>query len=232
MAALMQHHQPMSVSPFPLVELDPELAAAVCITEIGPAIKHPLVNAVPYAPPFASFYNEQLAYKRATFSSAVKSSDWNTAVFVHERPWRVDALRLLAPDISDAEYWPLVREVWMDAENIPECREQWDELLRSTRKHRELLTDDDDQEVLTSLPGILTLYQGRTDRRDDGWSWTLKREVGEWFASRFALFEQAQPVLATTTIQKASIHALLLGRGEHEVLVDPALLGSVRTKRL
>jgi hypothetical protein len=228
----MQHYRSMTVSPFPLVELDPELAAAVCNTEIGPAIKHPFVNAVPYAPPFASFYNEQLVHKRATFASAVKASDWNTAVFVHERPWRVDVLASLADYLDDHEYWPLVREVWMDAENITECRTAWDELLRSPRGHRELLTADEDQGELANLPDVVTLFQGRTTHRDDGWSWTLKREVGEWFASRFALFENAKPVLATTTIEKSSIHALLLGRGEHEVLVDPFSLGAVTTERL
>ncbi len=214
------------------VELDPVLQAALCQTPVGVAIKHPLVNAVPYAPPFARFYNEELWQKRDVLARAIANREWHTAVFVHERPWRVDALEMLADDLADHEYWPLVRDVWMDAENIPECAATWDELLRSERPMRELLTDEEDQEVLAALPDVVTLFQGRTNIRDDGWSWTLDREVGEWFANRFAMFENAAPVLASVDIPKALIHGLLLGRGEREVLVDPLVIGNVTQQLL
>ena len=214
------------------VELDPVLQAALCITPVGVAIKHPLVNAVPYAPPFAHFYNEQLWQKRGTLANAIANGEWHTAVFVHERPWRIDALVALADRVSDVEYWELVRDTWVDAENIPECQQAWDQVLRAPRSAREELTDLEDRDELAALPDVVTLFQGRTNVRDDGWSWTLDREVGEWFANRFAMFENAEPVLARVEIPKALIHGLFLGRGEREVLVDPLLIGNVTQQRL
>jgi hypothetical protein len=218
-----------SVKGIPHVELDPVLQAALQLTPLGLAIKHPFVNAVPYAPPFAALYNEQLLQKRNILATAIASGEWHTAVFVHERPWRIDALVAIADRMSDAEYWELVRETWMDAENIPECRAVWDRVLRAPRADREHLTDSTDREELAILPDVVTLFQGRTNARDDGWSWTLDRAVGEWFANRFAMFENAKPVLASVEVPKVLISALLLGRNEREVLVDPLLIGNVTT---
>lgn len=221
-----------SLKDFPHVELDPALQAALCNTPVGLAIKHPFVNAVPYAPPFATLYNEQLWLKRDILANAITAREWHTAVFVHERPWRIDALLAIADRVSDVEYWELVRDTWMDAENIPECQASWDRVLRAPRGAQEHLTDVEDREELACLPDVVTLFQGRTNVRDDGWSWTLDRAVGEWFANRFAMFENATPVLASVEIPKVLIHGLLLGRGEREVLVDPLVIGNVTQQHL
>jgi hypothetical protein len=54
-------------------------------------------------------------------------------------------------------------------------------------------------------------------------SWTLDREVAQWFASRYG----SQGTVYEAKIDKKHIHALFLGRNESEVIVDPKYLTDI-----
>ena len=49
-------------------------------------------------------------------------------------------------------------------------------------------------------------------------SWTLRKEKAEWFATRF---KRKHSIVLTGVWKKDDIIAVLLGRGEEEVLIDP-----------
>lgn len=57
-----------------------------------------------------------------------------------------------------------------------------------------------------------------------GWvkalSWTLNREVAEWFAHRFG----QNGTVYEAQVKKENIYAVFLGRNEEEVIVDPERL--------
>lgn len=206
-------------------ELDPELAE--CIVTMGRRemqfVKHPLVNTL-YMGVENKHLNRQLAYKREAIAEARQQGEWHSFIWLHERPWRLEALMDISLDMSDQEFWSLVANVWMDSENIRENYEAWDRLLRLDRSGQHHLMDDKDREGFAAIPvrgGWVTIWQGHTTERDDGWSWTMSREKAVWFARRFALMEGGQAVLTKGRIRKSRILAYFAGRGEEEVLAAP-----------
>lgn len=202
-------------------ELYPILAASVVETElIGPFIKHPFVNTM-YMHGLEKMYNEQFDYKQQEVPKARTERQWHRYLFLHERPWRYEALVEVADEMTDPEFWECVRDVWIDSENIRENAEEWDELLRTERPGTEHLMEPEEREALAALPDEFVVWQGHTIDRDDGWSWTTRRATATWFAQRFADFEQSEAVVTRGTVQRVDVLAYLLGRNEYEILIDP-----------
>lgn len=82
------------------------------------------------------------------------------------------------------------------------------------------------------LTGSLTIYRGtgvRSTRR--AMSWSLRREVAEWFARRPFPAPHRRFVL-TTTIDASQVLAYLTGQNEAEVVVDGSALRHVHCERL
>lgn len=88
-------------------------------------------------------------------------------------------------------------------------------------------------EVFDALPDEVTVYRGSltaesAKRVQGGMSWTLSREVGNWFAHLGMDQEKnrhCRPLLLQGTVRKADVFAYFVGRDEQEVVVRP---GSVR----
>jgi hypothetical protein len=215
-AELIQHLQAFE-------ELHPELAAYF---EDGsmPSIRHPLVYSVLHAPLFNVYVNKQLAIKKMLLTEAMKEKNWNTYVFLYERPWRATAFDKIKRRLDNETYWSLLAEVWIDSENIPQMRSVWNRLLASRRPGSEAMMLPDEQEALSVLPETIVVYQGHTDKRDDGWSWTVRRSVAEWFADRFANLENARPVVTQAVIARSDVLAFFTRRSEHEILINPKLI--------
>ena len=71
------------------------------------------------------------------------------------------------------------------------------DLLRSDRPERYAIMTENERAVLADLPDEVTVWRGDTD--DPGWSWTLKREVAEWFARQRERVYGGQGRLRTAT---------------------------------
>lgn len=205
----------------PFQELDDELAACLVDGPIGKAIKHPLVVAPVYGPGLNAFYNEQLRSKQAEISAAIRDGGYAQVVWLHERPWRAEAFAAIAARLDDSQYWRLLAQVWIDSENIVEMAALWDDLLRADRPDRAAMMTDDEQAALAALPERIEVFQGHTDRRDDGWSWTTDDETATWFAHRFARLEGGTPRLSRGWVRRSEVFAHLLSRGEAEILAPP-----------
>ena len=201
-------------------DLDPELERYHYESENGwDVIKHPLVFSICHTPHQNKMVNQQLAYKKGAIRKALKEGEWHSYVFLHERPFRVDAFKRIAKRMSDEQYWDLLSECWIDSENIRENPTVWQGLLRSKRPGRENMMSYADRELLVRFPESIEVFQGHTDERDDGWSWTIDRSKAEWFARRFADFEHADPVLSFGVAHKKDVIAFLTNRGESEILI-------------
>jgi hypothetical protein len=90
--------------------------------------------------------------------------------------------------------------------------------------------DDTDRATLAELSEVITIYRGFA--RPGGYrapSWSLSRSRAEWFAKRAALTSpDRQGYLATMRLPKSQVLAYTNGRGEHEIILDPATLQAVR----
>lgn len=204
----------------PQVDLDQELERYHYESENGwDVIKHPLVFSIMHNPVQNGLVNKQLAYKKGACRTALAEGNWHTYVFLHERPFRVDAFKRIAKRMSDENYWDLLSEIWIDSENIRENPTVWQGLLRSRRPGREHMMSEADRALLAQFPETIEVFQGHTDERDDGWSWTIDRSKAEWFARRFADFEHADPVLSFGVAHKSDVIAFLTNRGESEILI-------------
>jgi hypothetical protein len=89
---------------------------------------------------------------------------------------------------------------------------------------------DADRATLAELGEEVTIYRGFA--RPGSYrapSWSLSRSRAEWFASRAALpSPERRGYLATTSLLKSRVLAYTNGRGEHEIILDPATLQAVR----
>lgn len=192
-------------------------------------LKHPLVFSIPYSPAMNPLLNRQFRHKTEALDRALESRDWHTWVWLHERPYRVDAFCEVLHLMTDAEYWPLLAHMWVDSENIRENYRLWETLITNDRPGREHFMDDEGTEALDALPDIIDIYQGHTLDRDDGWSWTTDEAKAVWFARRFGNLENSTPIVTVATVAKADVLGYLLSRGESEIITDPDSVTITRT---
>lgn len=203
-------------------DLLPELEPYVRDSDIGPWLAHPLVH-MPFHEGMGGYINRQYEAKRQALGRAKGTRDWHQYVFLHERPYRVQAFVDLNDQglLTDQEYWSLLAAAWVDSENIREFPDVWEELLSSDRDHRKWMMDADEVDAFDRLPDTIKVFQGHTVDRDDGWSWTTDEAKAEWFARRFARLENDAPLVTYGQVEKRHVLAYLTRRGESEVLVDP-----------
>ncbi|MGP9816854.1 hypothetical protein ACT3UA_11225 [Glutamicibacter sp. 363] len=200
-----------------LPELEPYLRHE---TAFGTSLHHPLV-----IEPFAvlsGLANRIYTSKTWALKKAIEDQDWSTVVFIHERPYRLEAfvehvLNGLATPLVDLspELKALATEIWSDSENHYEMKQYWDQLL-SKRDGALLLADKKGLELYGTLPEELTVYRG--DHEDSlRISWSLNRSTGEFFANRF---NDRTRALLTGTVKKEHIFGIIMDRNEAEILVD------------
>lgn len=71
--------------------------------------------------------------------------------------------------------------------------------------------------VLASLPETIMVYRGiQKDATTNALSWTLDKNVAEWFANRF----NNNGTVVEVTINKKYVFAYINGRNEKEVVVN------------
>lgn len=203
-------------------ELDPELQAHLVEYEHGLAIKHPLVNEIFYIEPMNPIYNERLCKKQELLAKYRAEHEWFAYLNIcYERPWRAEALLEVAHEMTDAEYWEAVGDVWTDTENLWQWHELVPEILLNARPRREAMMDERERTWLAALPEEVIVFRGHEDNNQMGWSWTTDPERAMWFAHRFSSLHDYQQV-TVGKVKKADIIAVFLGRNESEVVADPA----------
>ena len=198
-------------------ELLPELAECVVDTpKLGEFICHPLVHTWRMGPD--ALFNLQYRQKVEALAKARAMCKWHTVVFLHERPYRVEAFMEIAYLLDDEEWWELFGSVWTDSENMHQHIEEWRNLMDNAPPGDPM--DDDERQVYEGLPDSITVYRGTAadDGMGSGFSWTLERERAEWFAHRFAEIREGEAQVYTGTVKKVDVVAYFAGRGEAEIV--------------
>ena len=214
------------------VELHPDLVPYLAESEVlGEVLKAPLVFMVPYLPAMAHLANEMYRTKTEGIRRAEAEQNLHKIVWLHEKPYRLGAFLSICEHLSDREYWEALGSIWIGTENLHDDQEQWLQTLTAHRPGRAAwLMDDADRATLADLGVELTIYRGFA--RPGSYrapSWSLSRSRAEWFANRAALTSpDRQGYLATIRLPKSQVLAYTNGRGEHEIILDPATLQAVR----
>ena len=203
---LMEIVEPLHPDLIPYFEADGALGAQV---------RHPLVYQVPlWSNGSANAYYLQ---KKKDLEKAIAEKNFNQIIYLHERPYRLQAFIQIAPQLSDTKYWSILSGIWTDTENQWQNLEHWKELLSANRSSRHYLMDESEVQLLNSLPEFVKIYRGCVKGlNEDGLSWTLDKAKAEFFANRFS----KEGIILEREIPKSEIIAVLLGRGESEVICE------------
>jgi hypothetical protein len=196
---------------------------------LGSCIHHPLVIQVFHVPQMNKMVNAQYANKLRAVAEARAAREWDRFVFLHERPYRLDALLQVLPKLTGTRKgWKLIEEVWTDAEGVGINFDAWETIFSSGGAR--LMMNTKERRAFDVLPESVEVYRGAKHKHRRGFSWTLSREKAEWFAQRF---DMRGAVLLSRTIAPArDALALLLGRGEDELLLRPHVARSLRGVRV
>lgn len=194
----------------------------------GRMIRHPLVATISYHEIMNGNLNRALEYNRKRLREAIDKEKWDQVVFIHERPWRLQAFlnyihkscRLPTRAAGD-----LLTEVWKDCEFPWANRATWIKLFNHYAPHSPIMTRS-----RSYLPHKeFTVYRGigireGTTRRKYGISWTLDHGVAAWFARRFG---NTKGKVLRGIIKPEHAFAYLPERAEQEVVINSNFLLSV-----
>jgi hypothetical protein len=178
-------------------------------------LRHPLVYQVPFfSNGSANAYYEQ---KRIAVEKATADKNYKQFVWLFERPYRVEAFIKIADKLSDTDYWRLLSDVWIDTENQYAYLNEWKKLLASKRPNRHYMMGEEEDNIFRSLSNQVTIYRGcQKGLNEDGLSWTLDKSKAKFFANRFG----KKGIILERKVPKSDIMAVLLGRGESEVICE------------
>lgn len=178
-------------------------------------VRHPLIFSVPHSNQMNALLNAQLIEKKKSVDIALEQKDYNSYIFLHEKPYRFNAFVDIMDNLTDAEYWEILGHVWENSENIWQNKKGWIKLL-TNRENSLLMMDEDELKVYNSLPNIVTVYRGYIPNKNkNGLSYSLDKDKAVWFSERFG----KNGAVFTKQVIKSDIIAYKNGRGEKEVII-------------
>ena len=206
-------------------ELHPELKA--CLENRGgiPYLRHKWVISPFHNPMFNAMVNQSYLHKSKRVDEAFKERDWASFVFLHERPYRAQAmLEILHHLTATRPGWSVIESVWTDSEFPYVNRKMW--AMVFGHENARWMMDEEDADTLNHLPDEILIWRGCSKKHVRGFSWSLSEEKARWFATRF---DYPNPVLCCRCVRKEDVVAYLSGRGEKEILIHPRIARSIAT---
>lgn len=211
-------------------ELHPDLKR--CIDPKGPLgsfLQHPLVFFAAYDPVFNAHVNKLYKQKKKQANKARKDKNWHDFIFLHERPYRLDAYMDVCKEMESTVYWKILKDIWMDAEFPGVNQKVWLHLFMRKHPNRRKLMSGKERRILNNLPEKdIDIYRGYCgEEYQEGISWTLSYDKAAWFAKRFAgagkenqIATDMEPLVAEAVCDKKDVIVYLDGREEQEILID------------
>ena len=202
--------------------LHPDLEEHLVVTDFGRMVHHPLVIEIMPRP---ALVNHRYEAKRKALDEAMAAGNWHQAVWLHERPYRLDAFMSISDLLDDDNYWSLLADIWIDSENIWQNLDQWRRLFESRRPGSPMT--EEEAAALAAMPDPVPVYRGGVeDANEYGLSWTTDRARAEWFAVRMTADDEVGVVLEGV-VAKKDVAAYFMRRGENEIVVFDADLVDV-----
>lgn len=177
-------------------------------------LRHPLLYSVPYSPSQNALINKRYELICKRLDKAKREKDYESYVFIYERPYRLNAFIEIESYLDDKEYWKLLSSLWVDSENIWQNIKTWKKLLKKKQVTKNFFMSEEDKSKFDKLPDLLTVYRGYR-RNKDGLSYTLDKEKAIWFSKRF----HKEGNVLEVTIPKSKIFAYTNSRSEQEIII-------------
>jgi hypothetical protein len=210
-------------------ELDPELEPYLVETAGFLSLKHPLVFDIMHIPQMNARCNEMLRYKKESLAKAEQERKWGSYIWLHERPYRLEAFAAIKDKLTDEEYWDLLGSIWSDMENLWQYAHLVPQLINCNRHGRDAIMNEQEKALFDALPPRIAVYRGHQSINRKGWSWSLSYWQAQWFAHRF---NPEKHGVVRGTIAKEDVIGVILGRNESEVIANPAKVENIRAVSL
>lgn len=200
-----------------MVELCPELKD--CIVDIGNGIrliKNKFLTTVYIrSGNDEDLYNKPYRVRRELAQKYLEEENFDSFIFMHERPFRLEALVEVLFSIKKEDLFRIVEYVWTDSEGPCVNLEVWKYIFNYCE---ELGVLEDSKK---DLPEKFTIYRGtRAGIKDIGISWTLDASVAKMFSERFYTKRtNKQPIVKVKEVKKEDIFLFTDARGEKEVIL-------------
>lgn len=200
-----------------MVELCPELKD--CIVDIGNGIrliKNKFLTTVYIrSGNDEDLYNKPYRVRKELAQKYLEEENFDSFIFIHERPFRLEALVEVLFSIKKEDLFRIVEYVWTDSEDPCVNLEVWKYIFNYCE---ELGVLEDSKK---DLPDKFTIYRGtRADIEDTGISWTLDASVAKMFSERFYTKRtNKQPIVKIKEVKKEDIFLFTDARGEKEVIL-------------
>lgn len=162
---------------------------------------------------------EALKKEKALRLKRMKNMSSLQIAFCVSKQYRMLYLSLVFPYLSRKERSEIMHEVWISVENINNnVNVSQMETLKMLRKcNQKYLMGQENYEVYENLPDTFVVYRGlQENAQEDGLSWTLSKDVAEWFASRF----ENDGEIIEKVIHKSEVIAYFNDRDEEEIVLD------------
>jgi hypothetical protein len=204
-----------------ITKLHPELQRYLWDGPMGKWVRHPLVFGQP--PILPHYLNAFYQQKIEDVKQAIKEKDYDTFIFLHEKPHRLEALMTVQEEfyVSTPKFCRLLHDVWTNSENIWQNQDDWKFLLDGYKGPALRRTmDKDDKAFFESLGKDFTVYRGCGDLNKKGLSWTTDLERAIFFAKRYYRKNENRYVIEGKAPKKM-VYFASQRRNESEVVVDP-----------
>jgi len=196
-------------------ELLPELVPYLEQGSMGEQLRHPLLYQVPLINNGGA--NRLFKFKQESVEKALAEGLWRQYVWLHERPYRLDAFVEIVDKLSDRQYWELLSAIWTDTENSWQNLNVWRELFKSEREHKRFMMDELSYHVYKQMPEKVTVWRGcQRGVNEIGLSWTFDKDKAKFFAKRL---DKPNPIVIQLTVDKEKVVAVFLDRNEQEVII-------------
>ena len=144
------------------------------------------------------------------------------------KPYRLTFLKYIEPYLSRNDFSNILVNAWMSAEYVNQYIDVSKNKLISMFKSANpaIMMDEGEYKQFKNLEDVLTVYRGVTSYNSKSikvMSWTLSLDTAKWFSNRFG----EKGTVYKAHIRKQYVFALLNGRNESEVVVDPEYLTDV-----
>lgn len=181
-------------------------------------IRHPLVYSVPHYKEKNALVNKQLEYRKKEAKELLENKDYLSFIFLHEKPFRMNAFIEVKENFNDEDYWSIALSVWTNSDNIWQNRDTWKKLLKDKKRisTKHLFMSEDDRKVFDELPERFKIYRGYHDGKNEfGYSYTLDEET----AKRFSKGHKVVGKVYIREVSKSEVFAYTNERGEQEIII-------------
>lgn len=210
------------------IQLHPDLKPYYVETEFYSEIQHPLISSLPHLPEYTDSINQRYEKLKSYSQILYKKRRWQEYILLHQRKFRLEIFTKIAGVLTDTEYWELLSTVYQDAIHHYYYRNTWLLLFNAPRKNKQTLITKEAKSFISNLPDIITIYRGCAVDDHKGFSWTLNKNVAEWYTHVHFIEYKFQTVIYQATIKKSDIVCLFQPNLNNEVIIHPKNILTLR----